>query len=126
MRRLGSCLGEMFPLSGHIRRAVTSTLAANISLHGTASICWVFCHTCLPLSPLMPHNHLPWGFLPLLWQHTTSVRQILLESCSGPTQSSVADDSVSWMPHQLQLKQGVRSNLPAVLPKEARTTPERH
>lgn len=47
-----------------IRRAVTGTFTANISLDCTAGTYWFFCCTCLPLSPLMPHNHLTLGFPP--------------------------------------------------------------
>lgn len=58
----------------------------------------------------------PWGSLHLLWLHTTSVRQTLQVSWSGPALSSVVDGPESWRQHQLQLRSRAQSSSPAVLP----------
>lgn len=59
---------------------------------------------------------IPWGFRHLLWLRTTSARQTLRASWSGPAPSSAADGQESWTPHRLRLRSRAQNSLPVVSP----------
>lgn len=59
---------------------------------------------------------IPWGFRHLLWLRTTSARQTLRASWSGPAPSSAADGQESWRPHRLRLRSRAQNSLPVVSP----------